>query len=498
MLSVSFSPDDPCVTSIKAYGFFCDGGLKEWPELKDVTACAEAAAFSGEEGAAEKFFVNKNGKFQHVILFGLGSKAHYSPHLAEKAGASLVGCLGNAKSQTITAHLPKTGHGDEGRVGINARFAFGFRLKSFQTKQFKAEKTDTAKHSLTVVTDRPEETAAAYRSMEAVGEGIEWARNLVSTPPNRLTPEIFSGELARLSEIGVCVTVCNETELEERGFDALLAVGRGSVNPPRLVTMEWRGDEESEAPLVVVGKGITFDSGGYWLKPSPIMELMKFDMGGAAAVAGLMRTLASRGAKANVIGIVALAENMIDGNAYRPGDVIDSLSGKTIEVINTDAEGRIVLADALHHATTAYKPYAVVDLATLTGAIVTALGPRYAGLYANDDGLASALQAAGENEDELVWRMPLHDDYDKQIDTDIADLKNLAKPGLMGILEGSPSIAAQFLQRFVNGVRWAHIDIAGTAWLVEGKPTSSKGATGFGVRLLNEFIFRSLECAKQK
>jgi leucyl aminopeptidase len=277
--------------------------------------------------------------------------------------------------------------------------------------------------------------------------------------------------------------VLDEKKLKKLGMGALLGVGQGSAKPPRLIVMQWNGGKAKKAPVAIVGKGITFDTGGISLKPGAGMEDMKWDMGGSGVVIGLMKALAGRKAKVNAVGIVAAAENMPDGNAIRPGDILTSMSGQTIEVNNTDAEGRLVLADALWYAQDRFKPSVMIDLATLTGAILVALGHEQAGLFANDDTLAEQLIAAGREADEHLWRMPLGDKYDRQIDSDIADVKNIT-----GNREAGATIGAVFLQRFVNGTKWAHLDIAGMAWSKRDAFTVPKGATGYGVRLLDRYI----------
>jgi leucyl aminopeptidase len=287
-----------------------------------------------------------------------------------------------------------------------------------------------------------------------------------------------------LAELGVVVEVLDEKKMKKLGMGALLGVGQGSVKPPRLVVMRWNGaPDDKEGPLAFVGKGVTFDTGGISLKPGPGMEEMKWDMAGAGAVIGLMAALAGRKAKANVVGVVGLVENMPDGNAQRPGDIVTSMSGQTIEILNTDAEGRLVLADALWYTQAQYKPRFMVNLATLTGAIIVSLGHEHAGLFSNNDELADRLLQAGKSTGEALWRMPLSPAYDKDIDCDAADMKNIGSAGKAGSIT-----AAQFLQRFVNGLPWAHLDIAGTAWSKKDTATVPKGATGYGVRLLDRFV----------
>jgi leucyl aminopeptidase len=286
-----------------------------------------------------------------------------------------------------------------------------------------------------------------------------------------------------LTDLGVEIEVLDERQMQALGMGALLGVAQGSVRPPRLLAMHWNGGAPGEAPVVFVGKGVTFDTGGISLKPGPGMDMMKWDMGGAGAVAGAIKALAGRKAKANVVGVVGLVENMPDGNAQRPGDIVTTMSGQTVEVLNTDAEGRLVLSDAITWAQKTYSPKVIVDLATLTGAMVISLGHEYAGMFANDETLAAGLLAAGEASGDKLWRFPLSPAYDKLIDSNIADIKNI------GPREAGSITAAQFLKRFVGeGVAWAHLDIAGMAWHDKDGPVYAKGATGYGVRLLDRYI----------
>jgi len=306
---------------------------------------------------------------------------------------------------------------------------------------------------------------------------------LVTEPANIIYPETLAAACKNLEQDGVKVTILGEKEMAKLGMGALLGVGQGSVRESQLVIMEWLGGAKDDKPVAFVGKGVCFDTGGISIKPAGGMEEMKWDMGGAGAVIGLIKTLAGRNAKVNAIGVVGLVENMPDGNAQRPGDVVTSMSGQTIEVLNTDAEGRLVLADALWYTQDTYKPKFIVDLATLTGAIIVSLGGVYAGLFSNNDKLSKRLSESGEATGEKVWRFPLCDAYDKMINSDIADMQNIGAERQAGSIT-----AAQFLQRFVNDTPWAHLDIAGTAWSKKDAATCPKGATGFGVRLLDNLV----------
>ncbi|HEX9933425.1 MAG TPA: leucyl aminopeptidase, partial [Allosphingosinicella sp.] len=319
----------------------------------------------------------------------------------------------------------------------------------------------------------------------ALLDGLRLTRGLVTEPANIVYPETFVDRCREAMEgLGVEFSVLTEAEMRELGMGALLGVGQGSIRPPRLLAMRWNGADDADAkPVVFIGKGITFDTGGISIKPAAGMEAMKWDMGGAAAVAGTIRTLAGRKARANVVGVCVLAENMPDGGAQRPGDIVTSMSGQTIEVINTDAEGRLVLSDAMTWAQREYRPEVMVDLATLTGAMIISLGHEYAGLFSNDDGLAERLTAAGQESGDRLWRMPMGEAYDKMMDSPIADMKN------SGAREGGSITAACFLGRFVEeGVKWAHLDIAGMVWAEKPSHLYDKGATGYGVALLDRFV----------
>jgi len=319
---------------------------------------------------------------------------------------------------------------------------------------------------------------------KALEEGTFFTRDLVSEPGNILHPDEYAKRLIKLKKYGLKITVYDEKKLKKLGCNALLGVGQGSIRGSYLVTIEWKGAKNKSKPLGFVGKGVCFDTGGYSLKPARFMEDMTYDMAGSAAVVGLMKTLALRKAKINAVGVVGLVENMVSGNAQRPGDIVKSYSGKTIEVLNTDAEGRLVLADALTFTEEKFKPELMIDLATLTGAIIVSLGSEYAGLFSNDNKLSKQLLQAGETVDEKLWRMPLHKNFDKLMDSKNADMQNINYVGGAG-----STTAAQFLQRFImKKTPWAHLDIAGMAFSKYGGALNPSGATGYGVRLLNQFV----------
>jgi leucyl aminopeptidase len=458
-----------------------------------LTKAAKAARFTGGAGQVVDVLAPDGVDFARVLIIGLGK-------LDKADGLAVERWAGNAVKRVLTSgaerlvlqpdQLPSLARADAA-----AHAALGARLSSYRYDNFRTKLKPEQKPTLKHVAIALEHTAAARARAEidvAIAEGVFFARDLVSEPPNLLYPESYAARLKELESLGVEVEILDVPAMEKLGMGSLLCVGQGSHRPSRLVTMFWKGAASKKAkPVALVGKGVTFDTGGISLKPGAGMDEMKGDMGGSAAVAGAMKALALRKAKANVVGVVALVENMPGPNATRPGDIVTSMSGQTIEVLNTDAEGRLILADAVWYAQEQFQPTAVVDLATLTGAVIVALGHEYAGFYANDEELAQAIQSAGANEGEQVWRMPLGPAYDKMIDSPNADMKNISgKPA------GGSIIGAQFIKRFVkDGTPWAHIDIAGTAWKPGPyeDPTSPAWATGYGVRLLNRLVANKYE-----
>ena len=362
-------------------------------------------------------------------------------------------------------------------------FLHGIKLKSYQFKKYKSKK-DKKLITINVSGTKNIPDNQSKLKFNAIEKGTFFTRDLVSEPGNILHPDEYAKRLKHLKKDGLKITIFDEKKLKKLGMFSLLGVGMGSVRGSYLVTIEWNGKKDNSKPLAFVGKGVTFDTGGYSLKPARFMEDMTYDMAGSAAVVGLMRTLALRKAKINAVGVVGLVENMVSGIAQRPGDIVKSYSGKTIEVLNTDAEGRLVLADALTYTEKKFKPKLIVDLATLTGAIIVSLGSEYAGLFSNNDDLSKKIIKAGNKVEEKLWRMPLHKNYDKLINSKNADMQNINYVGGAG-----STTAAQFLQRFIlNKTPWAHLDIAGMAFSKYGGSLNSGGATGFGVRLLNQLI----------
>ena len=362
-------------------------------------------------------------------------------------------------------------------------FLHGLKLKSYEFNKYKTKK-ETRYISINVIENKNKNLAQNKLKFKALEEGTFFTRDLVSEPGNILHPDEYAKRLISLKKNGLKVTVYDDKKLKKLGMNALLGVGQGSIRGSYLVTLEWNGLKNNSKPLAFVGKGVCFDTGGYSLKPAKFMEDMTYDMAGSATVVGLMKNLALRKAKINAVGVVGIVENMVSGNAQRPGDIVKSYSGKTIEILNTDAEGRLVLADALTFTEKKFKPKFIIDLATLTGAIIVSLGSEYAGLFSNNDKLSKQLIDAGEKVEEKLWRMPLHKNYDKLINSKNADMQNINYVGGAG-----STTAAQFLQRFIlNETPWAHLDIAGMAFSKYGGALNSSGATGFGVRLLNKLI----------
>jgi leucyl aminopeptidase len=367
-------------------------------------------------------------------------------------------------------------------------FVHGIKLKSYSFNKYKTKK-ETRVISLNILGNKNKPSTQNQLKFKALEEGTFYARDLVSEPGNILHPDEYAKRINSLRKDGLKVNIYDNKKLKKLGMNALLGVGMGSIRGSYLVTMEWNGAKNNSKPLAFVGKGVTFDTGGYSLKPARFMEDMTYDMAGSAAVVGLMKSLALRKAKVNAVGVVGLVENMVSGDAQRPGDIVKSYSGKTIEVLNTDAEGRLVLADALTFTEKKFQPKFMIDLATLTGAIIVCLGSEYAGLFSNDNKLSQQILNAGEKVEEKLWRMPLHKNYDKLINSKNADMQNINYVGGAG-----STTAAQFLQRFIlNKTPWAHLDIAGMAFSKYGGALNSGGATGFGVRLLNKLIEENYE-----
>ena len=422
------------------------------------------------------FDLNSKSK---IILINIKDKSNSSD--VENLGAELYDFIKAKKIANIFINS-KSLKAKPGRDFIG-RFLHGLKLKSYEFNKYKTkkEKRNININIYGVKTKSSSQNKLKFRALE---EGTFFARDLVSEPGNILHPDEYSKRINSLKKIGLKINIYNEKKLKKLGMNALLGVGQGSIRGSYLVTMEWNGAKNNSNPLAFVGKGVCFDTGGYSLKPAKFMEDMTYDMAGSATVVGLMMNLALRKSKINAVGVVGLVENMVSGNAQRPGDIVKSYSGRTIEILNTDAEGRLVLADALTFTEKKFKPKFMIDLATLTGAIIVSLGSEYAGLFSNNDELSKKLLKAGEKVNEKLWRMPLHKNYDKLINSKNADMQNINYVGGAG-----STTAAQFLQRFIlNKTPWAHLDIAGMAFSKYGGALNSGGATGFGIRLLNQLI----------
>ena len=398
----------------------------------------------------------------------------------ESLGAELYGQINFGKNSQYVINTENVIDSYKNFIGY---FLHGLKLKSYEFKKYKSKK-ETRLITINVLGRKNNLSNLDQMKFKALEQGTFYARDLVSEPGNVLHPDEYAKRIKSLKKYGLKINIYDQKKLKKIGMNALLGVGQGSIRGSYLVTMEWNGVRNSSKPLAFIGKGVCFDTGGYSLKPAKFMEDMTYDMAGSAAVVGLMKNLALRKAKINAVGVVGLVENMVSGNAQRPGDIVKSYSGKTIEILNTDAEGRLVLADAITFTEKKFKPKFMIDLATLTGAIIVSLGSEYAGLFSNDDKLSKELIKAGEKVEEKLWRMPLNKNFDKLIDSKNADMQNINYVGGAG-----STTAAQFLQRFIlNKTPWAHLDIAGMAFSKYGGALNSGGATGYGVRLLNQLI----------
>ncbi|HQX26482.1 MAG TPA: leucyl aminopeptidase [Alphaproteobacteria bacterium] len=450
-------------------------------------------SFSGKNGESLTLTLPGKASFSQVILAGLGKAAKLNAVQAEDAGGKIYAAAEKSGAKHITLVVDEDASNLKAGE-IAARFAAGLQLRSYKFTKYKTgKKSGKAKPvKFDIVVSKPADAEKTFARLSAVTEGVFFARDLVNEPPNEVIPELFARRIVKeLKPLGVEIEILDEKKMAKLGMGAILAVGMGSDNLPRMVIMRWNGDKSSkEKPFALVGKGVTFDTGGISIKPAAGMEEMKMDMAGAAAVIGTMMALARRKAKTNVIGIVGLAENMVSGHATRPSDIITSYAGKTIEVLNTDAEGRLVLADCLTYVQEKYKPRAIINLATLTGAMMIALGYEYCGTFCNDNALWSDIEKAGRETGEKLWRMPLDEVWKREMESPVADLQNLAKSGRFA----GGCTAAGFLEHFIDkGMPWAHMDIAGTAWIKADRATVPKYGTGFGVRTLDRLIANNFE-----
>lgn len=448
--------------------------------------------FKGKKGQVLSFPVSGHD-FKTILLVGLGKKGELDDAALESIGGKISNFMNSIEAAEVKIVIDSMPGKKLGDAEIAKHLAIGLALRNYRYNNYFVDKLDERKVYLKKVEFAVKDSESVKRHVkdaELLCEGIFCTRDLVSTPPNVLYPASFVAECKKLSKLGIKVNVFKESDMQKLGMNALLGVGQGSEKESYMVVMEYFGAKsKKEKPVAFVGKGVTFDTGGISIKPSANMGDMKYDMAGAGAVTGLMKLLASRKAKVNAIGAIGLVENMPSGSAQRPGDVVKSMSGQTIEIDNTDAEGRLVLADVLWYTQKKYDPQFMINLATLTGAMVIALGENYAaGMFANDDKLAEQLAKVGEITRDRVWRFPMAEHFDKMINSEVADVRNT------GNGRGAGSItAAQFLKRFVNEKPWAHLDIAGVAWDKQGTDTCAKGATGFGVRLLDELVRKFYE-----
>ncbi len=476
-----------------------------------IARAVKQGRFSGKTGQILELVAPGGLGNSRILLVGVGKPGALKDLDAESIGGSLVARLNGTGEQSLTIMVDSVEEFSQAPAHRGALYALGASLRAYRFDKYKTKEKPDDKPSLksiTVMTANPAVATRASAALQKVAEGVIFTRDLVSEPANIIHPKALAAEAKNLEKLGVKVQIMGEREMRKLGMGALLGVGQGSAEEAQLLVMRWNGtggaggsaakkvaakgpSAKGQGPVAFVGKGVTFDTGGISIKPAGGMEDMKWDMGGAGVVIGLMRALAGRKAKVDVVGVCGLVENMPSGTAQRPGDIVTSMSGQTIEVINTDAEGRLVLADALWYTQETFKPRAIVDLATLTGAIIIALGHDHAGLFCNDDKMSDQLIAAGKGVGEPVWRLPLAElgeSYDKEINSDAADMKNV------GNRAGGSITAAQFLQRFIQkGTPWAHLDIAGTTWASKDKPTVPKGGTGFGVRLLDRWVAENYE-----
>ncbi len=463
---------------------------------RQLAKAAGALEFSGKKGQCVELPAPAEMDAKWLLLLGLGDVEKLSEKEAEFAGGrAAAACMGKkAQEVVVLATAPEGVEMDA--AAFVARIASGMKLRNYRFDRYRTKRTENGENgngtekggkarieTLTVVTDAADAAETAFAPLSALADSVHFARDLVNEPGNVLTPKEFARRAAEMAaEAGLSVEVLKPKKLREERFNALLAVGQGSKNKPRVVVLKYDGAGDDSAPIAFIGKGVCFDSGGISIKPSSGMEDMKGDMGGAAAVVGVMRALAARGAKVNAVGIIGLVENMPDGGAQRPGDIVISRSGQSIAVLNTDAEGRLVLADCLDYVKEKFSPARMIDLATLTGAIIISLGKEHAGLFSNNDELAEEITKAGLETGERVWRLPLDPAYDKLIDYEVADMKNI------GGREAGSITAAQFLQRFVGDTPWAHLDVAGTAMASPKTDINDSWGSGWGVRLLNRLV----------
>lgn len=491
-MKISFAELDLAKKGTLVVGIAADRALTASAAVLDariggaISRAVAASRFTGKSGETLEILAPAGIDASRVVLLGLGKLTELDEGKAESLGASLFAAVkGQLEKDVAVAVDPVVGSNLSAQE-IAAEIGYGFYLRSYRFDKYhtklKAEDKPAIEKLVLMVADAAT-AKKRYQSLEKVADGVLYARDLVSEPGNILNPETYAEKLKGLEKaVGLEIEILTVKDMKKLGMGSLLGVGQGSVSESRIVIMRWQGAKDTSAPIAFVGKGVTFDSGGLSLKPAKSMEDMKWDMGGSAAVVGAMIALAGRKAKVNAVGVVGLVENMPSAEAQRPGDVVTSMSGQTIEVLNTDAEGRLVLADALWYTQDRFKPVAMINLATLTGAIIVGLGHEHAGLFSNNDALSDAILGAGKATGETLWRMPLGEAYAKSLKSPIADFRNIGD-GTAGSV-----VAAVFLEKFVNEVPWAHLDIAGVAWGGSDRGVNPKGATGWGVRLLDKLV----------
>ena len=456
-----------------------------------ISRAVKVGRFEGKMGQSITLPAPAGSNLDTVIVIGMGEPKKITSLMLQDLGGRIFASVSKTGSKAVSICVDDLKGCKISAVDCAAEMALGARLRSYRFVKYitvKDKDFDPTLKTLTFNLDGSAKARSAFVSKDKIADGVFFTRDLVSEPANILYPEVLAAEAKKLTKLGVKVEVLDVKQLTKLGMGALLGVAQGSIRPARVVVMRWNGTKKKsgkgkDGPIAFIGKGVTFDTGGISIKPAGGMEDMKWDMGGSGVVIGLMKALAGRKAKVDAVGIVGLVENMPGSNAQRPGDIVTSMSGQTIEVLNTDAEGRLVLADILHYCNERFKPRMMIDLATLTGAILVALGDEKAGLFSNNDDLAKSIYRAGENVAEHVWRMPLGEEYNKMLKSDVADMKNISGG------RGAGSVtAAQFLQRFVGDTPWAHLDIAGMTWSKKDKPTAPKGGTGYGVRMLDRLV----------
>lgn len=492
-MDILFASQPASHTNALVVGVFSDNTLTKAARDVDLQIhgslqhALDASHFKGESQDMLVLNAPHGLSLDRIIAVGLGKKADIDERQLTDLGGRIYAQIAQTPDRVAEVRLDDLDLSAFSPDKVATCVGLGACLRSWRFDKYHTQKNEDEKPKLqqiTFVTADPEVARQTFEQENQVLSGVYLTRELVSEPPNVLYPDSFADRIQGLKSSGLKIDILNEKKMKSLGMGALLGVGQGSSQPPRLAVIQWKGADKSVPPLAFVGKGVTFDTGGISIKPSAKMDEMKYDMGGAGVVVGLMQALAKRNAKINAVGVVGLVENMPGGGAQRPGDIVTSMSGKTIEVLNTDAEGRLVLADALHYTQKEFKPKFIVDLATLTGAIVVSLGSEYAGLFSNDDQLSEHLEQAGNTVGEKVWRFPMHKNYDKLLDSPAADVQNITNKGGAGSIT-----AAQFLQRFVDeDTPWAHLDIAGVTWADKDLPIAQKGATAFGVRLLDRMI----------